>query len=412
MPATYTGALNANELYGAIFNMIISQQVFADNVKGTTSKLADMFRVDGSLLGDTKLFYSTDVLGTHPFYTGRGDKTTAGNRNYEATNLLDLDFPDSPFCQKVVMDTFRQIRVTTEDYISKRAWSTEGAFAQFNSVMLGWLSETKKVYDSTLVNAFVGKETSSLNGQARTVSLVQSATDPTEKEAENRIYAEAVAKEVADVFVELTDINRMNDLSYLRSYSKDDLIVVWNSDVVNKIKKYDLPSLFHKEGLIDKFEEVVLPGRYFTIPAGTSLSVANYIAASYTIYANEEMNVLYTNSTKNRTIHYFPGDKISKTIQALDGTTTLTIASYTDDVDSTAQTTFKVGTYRVTPTNTIACKIIGKNSVPFMSAFETGTSFFNPRVLTENHYLTYGHNSLVRLYDKPWVTIEVAVSSS
>jgi len=410
MPAAYTGALNANELYGSIFNMIISQQVFADNVKGTTSKLADMFRVDGSLLGDTKLFYSTDVLGTHPFYTGRGGKTTPGNRNYEATNLLDLDLPDSPFCQKVVMDTFRQIRLTTENYITKRAWSTEGAFAEFNSVMLGWLGETKKVYDSTLVNAFVGAETTSLNGQSKTVAVVTSSTDPDLKEAENRLYAEAIAKEVADVFVELTDINRMNDLSYLRSYDKEDLVVVWNANVVNRIKKFDLPSLYHKEGLIDKFEEVVLPGRYFTTVQSDSLAVSTYASAAYDIFANEEMNVLYKNSSKERVLHYFPGDKISKTIQALDGTTTLTVTSYTDDTHSTAQNAFLTSTYRKNPTNAIACKVIHKSALPFMSAFETGTSFFNPRVLTENHYLTYGHNTLTRLYDKPWVTIAVAES--
>lgn len=406
MPATYTGALNANELYAAIYNMIISQQVFADNVKGTTSKLADMFRVDGSLYGDTKLYYSTDVLGTHPFPTTRSAK------NSDAANLLAPAFPDSPFCQKVVIDTFRQIRVTTEDYISKRAWSTEGAFAQFNSVMLGWLGETKKVYDSTLVNAFVGSESSSLNGQSKTVSLVEAATDPSEIEAQNRIYAEAVAKEVADTFVELTDINRMNDLSYLRSYDKDDLLVVWNANIVNKIKKYDLPSLFHKEGLIDKFEEVVLPARYFSTPQSSTLAISTYAAASYDIYANEEMDVKYVNSSKNRTIHLFPGDKISKTIQALDGTTTLTVTSYTDDTDTTAQTTFKAYTYRKDPSNAVACKIIHKDAVPFMSAFETGTSFFNARILAENHYLTYGHNTLVRLYDKPFVTISVAVSSS
>ena len=405
MPAPFSG-LNANELYTAIKNMIISQQVFADNIKGTTSTLADMFRVDGSLYGDTKLYYSTDVLGTHPFPTSKTAKAA------DAANLLAPSWADDPFCQKVTIDVFRQVRITTEEYISKRAWSTEGAFAQFNSVLLGWLSQTKKVYDSTLINAFVGAETASLNGQSKTISLTETASDPSEIEAQNRIYAEAVAKEVADVFVELTDINRMNDLSYLRSYDKSDLVVVWNADVVNKIKKYDLPSLFHKEGLIDKFEEIVLPGRYFTTAQSATLTISTYAAASYDIYANEEMDVKYVNSSKNRVLHYFPGDKISKTIQALDGTTTLTVTSYTDDTDSTAQTTFKANTYRKAPTNAVACKIIHKSAVPFMSAFETSSAFVNSRILATNNYLTYGHNTLVRLYDKPWVTISVAVTTS
>ena len=43
--------------------------------------------------------------------------------------------------------------------------------------------------------------------------------------------------------------------------------------------------------------------------------------------------------------------------------------------------------------------------VPFMSAFEVQTNFFNPKSLTENNYLTWGHNTLERLLDRPFVHI-------
>ena len=56
----FTGRLNSNEIFGALYNMIIGQEVFADNIKG--SDLVDQARVDGSLYGDTKLYYSTDAL--------------------------------------------------------------------------------------------------------------------------------------------------------------------------------------------------------------------------------------------------------------------------------------------------------------------------------------------------------------
>ena len=63
MPAfTGTKLLNPNEIFAAIYNMIISQEVFADNIYDTKSTLADKSRVDGGLYGDTKLYYSTDVL--------------------------------------------------------------------------------------------------------------------------------------------------------------------------------------------------------------------------------------------------------------------------------------------------------------------------------------------------------------
>ena len=60
--ANFTGQLRSNEIFAALYNMIISQQVFADNITDTFSELADRFRVDGSLYGDTKLYYSSDVL--------------------------------------------------------------------------------------------------------------------------------------------------------------------------------------------------------------------------------------------------------------------------------------------------------------------------------------------------------------
>ena len=54
--------------------------------------------------------------------------------------------------------------------------------------------------------------------------------------------------------------------------------------------------------------------------------------------------------------------------------------------------------------DSIICKVLVKLP-PFMSAFEVGTSFFNPKSLTENHYLTWGHNTLEYLYNYPLITI-------
>ena len=53
--------LTANEIYDTMANMIISQQVFADNLSKHQT-LVDKARVDGGLYGDTKLYYATDVL--------------------------------------------------------------------------------------------------------------------------------------------------------------------------------------------------------------------------------------------------------------------------------------------------------------------------------------------------------------
>ena len=396
MPTAFNRTLNANEIYASLANMILSQRVFADNIKGTSGKLADMFKYDVGLYGDMALFYATQALPTH-----------AWGKDAEAANLLALDRPQDPFCQKIVIDTFKQIRLTLDDYLTKRAWSTEGAFAQFNAVMQGWITDTKRIYDSTLVNNYVGKTESTLNGQTVTVTPVTDAnTDVVSVEASNRLYAESIAKAVADEFTALEDINRINDLGYLRSWSPEDLVVIWNASEVNKIKKFDMPTLFHKEGLIDKFEEVVLPENYFINVTSATETISTYAAGGDTLYAAEEMDALYKYSTTaSETIHYFPGEKILKTLSR--GTTTLTLTSYTDAGHSTAATAFRAGDVAKKGLTTVVCKIVHKNSLPFMSAFETGTNFFNPRSLTDTHYLTFGHNTLQYLYQYPWITIKV-----
>ena len=53
----------------------------------------------------------------------------------------------------------------------------------------------------------------------------------------------------------------------------------------------------------------------------------------------------------------------------------------------------------------IICKVLVKLP-PYMSAFEVGTSFFNPKSLTENHYLTFGHNTIEYLENYPFITVK------
>lgn len=375
MPA-YNGQLNSNEIFAAIYNMIISQQVFADNIYETKSTLADMSRVDGSLYGDTKLYYSTDVLKS---FEWTGDA--------EAQNLLKLHRPEAPECQAITIDTFRMIPLTVDNYLSKRAWGTEGAFSAFNSQMLGWMRDTKKVYDATMFNSFVGTTSSAVGKQNKTISL-PAAPEGSEidLEAYNRIVAQTLATEMADLIVDLEDVSRdYNDYGNLRSFNVDDLVFVWNSEQVNKIKKLDLPTIFQKEGLIDKFAEHTLPARYFgnvNASRGTTgdsnTTVRSLIEKDYNTV---EPNQVGYDAKK----HVFPGDLLP------------------------GKTAYEANeTYSVDPS--IVCKIYHKDSIPFMTAFETGTEFFNPRSLTETHYLIWGYNGLEYLKNYPFITVK-AVSA-
>ena len=232
--ATFNGQLRSNEIFASLYNMIISQEVFADNIKGTFSSLVDKARVDGSLYGDTKLYYSTDVLKSAPW----------GN-DAEATNLLALHRPPAPDVQAIHLDIFRQIALTVDNYLSKRAWGTEDAFSQFNSVMLGWIRDTKKVYDSTIYNSYIGTAESSASKGVINIDLTTALAGLTGEE-KARVEAQTIAQDIANLFIGLRDITRdYNDYGNLRSVNEEDMTVVWNSKWVNKITKIDLPTIFH-----------------------------------------------------------------------------------------------------------------------------------------------------------------------
>ena len=383
MPA-FTGTLNQNEIFAAIYNMIVSQQVFADNIYDTKSTLADMSRVDGSLYGDTKLYYSTDVL-----------KSFEWTDDAEAQNLLKLHRPQAPECQAITINQFRMIPLTVDNYLTKRAFATEGAFSAFNSQMLGWMRDTKKVYDATMFNSFVGTHQAGLEDDGKGAAQNVQITLPTEPEgvddynteAYNRLVAQTIAASMADLLVELEDVSRdFNDYGNLRSYNSNDLVFVWNSEWVNKIKKLDVPMIFNKEGLIDKFAQHTLPARYFGnintsggTTSGTNITIRSLVEKDYNTVEPDKPGY-------DEAKHIFPGD-------LLPGNTAYSAnETYSED-------------------NSIVFKVYHKNSIPFMTAFETGTEFFNPRSLTSTHYLIWGYNDLESLKNYPFITAKAVQSA-
>lgn len=359
----FTGQLRANEIFGALFNMIISQEVFTDNIKGTYSSLADKAKTDGSMYGDTKLFYATDVLSSSKW----------GN-DAEAENLLKLHRPKAPECQALVIKNFRQISLTTDNYLTKRAWGDEGAFAAFNSSMKSWIPDTKKVYESTLYNAFIGTTKTSIGKQAREVDLT-TATTGLAGEEKARVRAQTIAQSIADLLVEMKDVSRdFNDYKFLRSYAEEEIQIIWNSKYINEIRYIDLPTIFHKDNLVIKFEQEILPARYFG-----DVKTAAGTADGTTIRTLVERDATTAKNADGTPVHYFPGDLLAATD--------------------------KYNANEAYAENTkVICKVVTKLP-PFMDSFEVGTSFFNPKSLTENNYLTWGYSDLEYLLGKPFVTI-------
>lgn len=373
--------LRQNEIFSALYNQIISIDTFADNIKGTNSKLVDAAKVDGGLYGDTKVYIATDCLKSAPW----------GNDS-EAANLLALHRPPQPATQTLTIDQFRQICLTVDNYLTKRAFATEGAFSQFNSAILGWISDTRKVYDSTTYNVFIGTTESNTGKQTQSIDLTTVKANASTQEEANRLEAQTIAQFLADLFVEMTDVNRdYNDNQFLRSVSEDDIKVIFNSKYLNKITKLDLPTIFHNDGLVAKLGEYKLPARYFgraldlTTDKGSGKIIKaddTYDATKGTLRVYNEMDVTIGGVDK----HFFAGDAIPSGVTVKSGGDFEATDVYVED-------------------DSIICKVVTKLP-PYMSAFEVGTSFFNPKSLTENHYLTFGRSSLAYLKNYPFITIK------
>lgn len=382
----FTGQLNANEIFASLYNMIISQEIYADNIEG--EDLVDKARVDGSLYGDTKLYYSTDALYSSEW----------GN-DAEATNLLAINRPKAPEVQAIQLDVFRQIEVTVDDYLSKRAWVDEGAFAAFNSVILGWLSDTKKIYDGTTYNVFMGTETSTATVNTIEVDL----------EADGNSAGENLGVAIANLFSALNDYSRdFNDYGHMRKYAKSRVKVLWNSDYLNTVKKIDLPSIFHNAELAAAFVgDDMVPKYWGTVI--TSSNISTYSASTPTagkpINSNDGSYVPGTNHA-NGTLRAV----VEKTV-TVSGTAYHVFPGEEIPVGATVKAS---GNFELGEVYIVQDVIIGKVYIklpPYMSAFQVGTSFFNPKSLTENHYLTFGHNTLKHLKNYPFITLKKKVSA-
>lgn len=371
--------------------MILSQKVWAPEIS-KVSTLAEKARVDGGQYGDTKLYYASDAL-----------KSTPWGGDSEAANLLTLHRPSAPACQAIVINKFRMIALTVDNYLTKRAWGTEGAFSAFNNAMVAWMSTTKDVYDETLINAFYGTEKGTGTKQNQSVTINLDST----LEGSARVEAQTIAEKVANIITDLTkDIRRdYNDNGFLRRYPKERLQIIWNAKFVNKILKIDLPTIYHKD-IMEDFKDI-LPEKYF----GTTITASNVATysdstpaagkpidsdtyaytpgvgnANGTIRALVEMEV----TVSENTYHMFPGEELPA------GAVIYTSASSN-----------LYGQIYIEDPN-IICKITVEGSVPFMSSFRTQTDFFNPRSLTETHFLIWSHNTLEHLKNYPFITLSKA----
>lgn len=352
---TFTGSLKPNKIQSALFNMIISQDVIGGSIKANYN-LVDKARVDGSMYGDTKLYIDTPTLVSVPWVQDSED----------ALNLLKTFRPAAPKTQAITLDVFRQVAVTKDEYLSKQAFGTEGAFTQYQSILDSRLNKTKEVYDNTTYNAFFGTVAGVKEEEVDISSITATGVEKT------RLSAEMIAQKVADLIADMKDYGyEYTKNGFLRAFGDEDIHVVWNTAYINEIRKVSLPNIYHKDGLIDKFGEDQLPSRFF----GSVVTGKVEAASNKGTYRSLIEQVIGGK-------HYFAGEKIDANVEIPAGT------SYLENPN-------------------IICKVYTKLP-PYMSAFNVGTSFFNASNLSTNMYQTWGHNTLEALDSEAIVTVVAA----
>ena len=156
----------------------------------------------------------------------------------------------------------------------------------------------------------------------------------------------------------------------------------------------DLPVVFHKDGILA--DHKAMNQKYFgrdieasDAGAGKVINAdGEYDPTKGTIRVRHECEVTYSGDTK--ATKYFAGDEI-KTGATID----ISGADFDSD-DLYIEDASIVGI------------ILGKGAVPYMSAAESSTAFYNPLSLTNTQFLIFGRNTLHALGEKPYVVIKKA----
>lgn len=390
--ATFNGSLNSNEFYNSLFNMIHLSYIYADNLSGLDS-LADKYKTDGGTYHDQSVYTDMDVL-----YSRVWDPSD--------TNVLAPEAVVKPVQQKITVNRFRQIGIYTDEYLSKRAWMDEGKYDEFRSVVQKQVSETKKLFEQRLIDVFIGTVGNRSNNMFKTLTL------PTDDnaEAQNRLQAQFIARNIGDLLVDLKDsTDKYNVNRFIKSFDESDIDVIWNSKYYNQILYTDLPTIFHKEDLLKKGH--VLPERYFGDFA-TGTADGSTVRAANEYFVPVSGNDFSATGTSVK--HVFPGDILPSGTPVNVQTGLETFTNVTTTINGVSRTVKAVVTnaaaYKPFSDKEVICKLIHKDAIKYLSSFETGSEFWNPKNLTTNRYITWAYADPTALDGYPIITITASTA--
>lgn len=347
--------LNANSVFASLNNQIISIQLYDVGIEYDADIIRERI-VDGTLYGDTKVFVDTDILRTYSW-----------SHTDSQYNVLTHKRPPAPAQDTIMIDTYRQIPVTIDNYLTKQAWMDEGTFSQFNSTILGWMTTTRKVYEHTKFTIDILMDAMDNATSIGTVSLKASdlgtAADatPIELNMLQKTRYLTFARRLKSMLKELNEASRTyNDNGFMKNV---------------KMKNYDL---IVPIGIKDGFEAYDVSMDFVNVKEvhwkffGTAIAEAG--ASDGTVRSAVEDDFTDGSTTE----HLFPGDLIPNGYDYAAGKAYTPTYTAAPDLNGTVDLSFP---------------IISKRDYPILSAFSVATSFFNPKDLVVNHYLTFGYSN-------------------
>lgn len=368
----FNGQLNSNEIYSALFNVnilfqkVAPQEVHRDEIISLLDKAVGMYGDSGTVIG-------MDISGTYDF-----------EKDLEASKLLAINRNNTQKVERFVINKWRQTDITNDIYLSKRFALDEGGFAIFNGYLVGTMQKAMDAFETGWVKTGIGTYTSPV--AACTIEVMMPAADGTE--ATERLRAAAIKKKLLDIEVDLKDNQRKyNGYSFYASYDlKRDFTTAWNSNYINEINALALYSTFNPEFIKQATDGRIWSPKWFgnVYTSGNTTNALNNTTSYSLIEQNSDgtTNLVLTAEQKLAGVYrLFPGDLLPN------GFTYSANEAYRRD-------------------DKVICKIFAPEYIYYMTGYEQGESFYNPRSATTNHYLRKGFSDVQVSKFRPFITLK------
>lgn len=370
----FDGQLNSNEIYEALFNVRILFQKLAPQIV-KRDEIVSLLEKAVGMYGDTGIVQGMDIQGTYDF-----------GMDAEASKLLAVNRNKSQKIEKYTINKWRQTDVTNDAYISKRAFLDEGAFALFNAYVVGTLSQAMDAFESGMVKSSVGTYVSPVAACNITVELpVADGTEATE-----RIRAAKIKQAILDLKADMADNQRKyNGYGFYASYNWDDFTPVFNTKYLNEINALALYKAFNPE-----YIKLASEGRNWT-----PKWFGNVLSGAHTVQDGEENMYFSTVECNSDGSNNFPltATQVSNGVYRIFPGDPLPVG-FVIGADDAANAYLK--------DEKVIAKVFAPEYVYYMTGYEQGESFYNPRSATTNHYLRKGFSPVMVSKFRPFITIK------